>query len=380
MTGTAVRAGGSRLLGWGLVGLAAAFLLNQLLVVVYVTAVHGGDPTFVARYLPSGWFELPHGAGWSALARWWPWPRALAGTVLTVQATLELPLVLLAYLLVASWLDPALGRTLARPALLWPASLAWTGTFMAVEWSLRNPWTTADLLARAVSALATPLLLGWGLRRWPPTGVAVARTGVVGLLAYLVSAAALAALVLIGYDTVLLYNLGRLAGDLPATVVAVTVLVAGRATARWAARRPTAAGPGVAVLLAAARWFLGSFFVPALPLRYAMSYTGSRWAVLDVAMLLATAAAVGAASVGRRLAREGSRRLLMWWGAELVTAAAAAVAVAVVVVAVPQRYPELRLLAAAATGAVTLLLVVVAGDRWLRRVESGTASLRSRER
>jgi hypothetical protein len=32
--------------------------LNQVLFTVYVLREHGGDPSFIARYLPEGWFIL----------------------------------------------------------------------------------------------------------------------------------------------------------------------------------------------------------------------------------------------------------------------------------------------------------------------------------
>ena len=78
---------------------------NQVLVTVYVTAVHGGDVSFVSRYLPSGWFDLPTGPFWTAVGDRWPAPELLAPSVLHVQAALELPFVILSCLLVARWCD-----------------------------------------------------------------------------------------------------------------------------------------------------------------------------------------------------------------------------------------------------------------------------------
>ncbi|OEV14235.1 hypothetical protein AN220_29000, partial [Streptomyces nanshensis] len=151
----------------GLLGLlVGAVLLNQIAVVVYIRRVHGGDPGFVARYLPPGWFELP-AADWppTRLAAHWPWPEALAGSVLRVQAALELPLVLLAFAVVLRWLDDRLYRQVLASPLLVVAALAYTAVFCAVEWDLRNPWTTDDLLIRCASALVTPPLLAAAARR-----------------------------------------------------------------------------------------------------------------------------------------------------------------------------------------------------------------------
>lgn len=93
----------------------AAVGLNQVLFTVHVTAVHGGDASFVARYLPSGWFAIPRGRFWSGLAAVWPHPELLAPTVLRVQALLELPFVVLAYLAVTRRLAPDVAARLARP-------------------------------------------------------------------------------------------------------------------------------------------------------------------------------------------------------------------------------------------------------------------------
>ncbi|MCF6525017.1 hypothetical protein [Streptomyces sp. JJ36] len=122
--------------------------LNQVLFTVYVLRVHDGDPSFIARHLPPGWFEPADGAGplrW--LADHFPAPELLAPSVLRVQAFLELPFVLLAFLSVLRWLDPGLyGRVLRAPVLLWSASVAYTWVFCVVEWDLRNPYTEDDLV------------------------------------------------------------------------------------------------------------------------------------------------------------------------------------------------------------------------------------------
>jgi hypothetical protein len=48
--------------------------LSQLLFTVYVIGVRHGDPSFIARYLPAGWFTLARGHAMEALARQFPDP------------------------------------------------------------------------------------------------------------------------------------------------------------------------------------------------------------------------------------------------------------------------------------------------------------------
>src|SRR5262245_29056014 len=79
--------------------------LNQVLFTVYVLRVRHGDPSFIARYLPAGWFTLARGHAMEALARQFPDPGLLAPTVLRVQAFLELRLVVFAYRTSTSWLS-----------------------------------------------------------------------------------------------------------------------------------------------------------------------------------------------------------------------------------------------------------------------------------
>src|SRR4051794_2320760 len=47
--------------------------VNQLLFTVYVIRTHHGDASFIARYLPEGWFDLAAGnAAIEAVARHFP--------------------------------------------------------------------------------------------------------------------------------------------------------------------------------------------------------------------------------------------------------------------------------------------------------------------
>jgi hypothetical protein len=86
-----------------LAAVITAIYINQVLFTVYVLRVRHGDPSFIARYLPIGWFALARGHAIEALARQFPDPGLLAPTVLRVQAFLELPFVVFAYLTVCRW-------------------------------------------------------------------------------------------------------------------------------------------------------------------------------------------------------------------------------------------------------------------------------------
>src|SRR5947208_14253184 len=83
--------------GTWLVLITALLYVNQLLFTAYVHQVWRGDVWPIAHYLPGGWFAL---ADLGRLADSLP---ALSWTVLRVQAALELPFVLLAYLMVCRW-------------------------------------------------------------------------------------------------------------------------------------------------------------------------------------------------------------------------------------------------------------------------------------
>jgi len=60
-----------------LAAVTALIYVNQVLFTVYVLRVHHGDPSFIARYLPSGWFALDRGGAIATLARHFPAPGQL---------------------------------------------------------------------------------------------------------------------------------------------------------------------------------------------------------------------------------------------------------------------------------------------------------------
>jgi hypothetical protein len=269
----------------------AALYANQILCTVYILRVHGGDPAFIAEHLPAGWFDL---AGDNrvlhAIAESWPAPEALAVTVLRVPALLELPFALLAYGTVIWWADRALYRWVVESPLIWVASAAYTATFCVVELALPNPYTRSDLVLRIASAFGTPLLVrrlaaGDGSHREDPDAPA----SLTDLAALVISMGAFGVLVLLIYDTVLLYNLQHLQRWTFSGAAALAVLIA----ARWATSRWTLpAGPATASLMAAARWFLVLFFAPALSIRYTLGF-GSAVVGLTAALAVGGAALAG---------------------------------------------------------------------------------------
>ncbi|MFE2916309.1 hypothetical protein [Kitasatospora indigofera] len=355
--------------GAALAVVIALLTLNQVLVTVYVLREHGGDTSFITRHLPAGWFALADG---NAPVRWlaahWPAPRLLAPSVLRVPALLELPFVLLAFATVLRMLDAGLYRRTARSPLLPLAAASYTVAFCAVEWQLHNPYTVDDILLRVLSAVLTPLLIrrlaARDDARTPPAGAA-------GLLLSGVGLWATGRLVLALYDTVLLYNLGRIGAELPAAAGSVAVLVAvRRARAALPAARPPA-GPAVSVIEAVLRRGLVLFLVPALAVRYGTGFgtpavaLGGGLLVLLVAVLPALRAGA-AGRAGTRGAAGRSRPL-----GRLALAGAAGLAAAYPAARwVPDAYYEAGLLRAV----TAFLLAAVAAGALADRLLDGTAT------
>jgi hypothetical protein len=178
----------------------------------------------------------------------------------------------------------------------------------------------------------------------------------VSLLVAAFSVAALGALVLVVYDTALLYNLGKLGGDLPAAALAGAALIGARVAA---ARLPTReSGRGVASIRSSFGWFLVLFFIPALPVRYGLDFGARYVAVLAGLIVLAAAGGLG---VRDAFARSPGRAGL--WLAQMGAATLAGVAAAIPVAIVTRGYPELRLLAAAAVFFTVAVLVCAAFDQ-----------------
>lgn len=301
-----------------------------------------------------------------------PAPELLAPSVLRVQAFLELPFVLLAFATVLRWLDPALHRRVARSQLLRWAAASYTAVFCVVEWDLRNPYTTDDIALRVLSAVATPALIAAtaGQAREPGPRLSAA-----GLLLFITSLGALGCLVLVVYDTALLYNLGKLPDRLPLAALAVGVLVA----ARLAAARlpePAAAGTAVAAAGHALRWSLALPFVPALAVRYGVTF-GAPWLaaaagllVMAVAAVLAVRQALPDAPPGRT---GGAGQLVVRLGCAVLAGLAAGYAATRTGT---DTYYEAALLRALAAFLIASIGVCAATDAWQRRGGPGRSRVR----
>jgi hypothetical protein len=305
-----------------------------VLFTVYVLRVHHGDPSFIARYLPAGWFSLARWPALEALARQMPDPALLAPSVLRVQAFLELPFVVFAYLTVCRWFSVDAYRRARR--LAWPTSVVWTVTFCLVEWHLHNPYTTDDLIIRAAAGIAVPLLA----TRLSPGGPEQPQN-LPGLVVFAVGAAAVGWLVLVVYSTALLYNLGNLRPELPGAVLALGAATAARGAARRVPSRPP--GRGIDVIGRSFGWFLVLFFVPALPLRYGLNF-GLRHIAAAVGLVVI----VAAATFGTREALGRAPGRLAVWSGQMALTVLAGLCGASVSLLLPASYSETRLLWAAA--------------------------------
>ncbi|MFC8447781.1 hypothetical protein [Kitasatospora sp. NPDC057223] len=330
-----------------LAAVVALIYLNQVLFGVYVLRVHGGDTSFVARYLPPGWFAVADG---NAPVRWLaahvPAPGLLAPTVLRVQAFLELPFVLLAFATVLRRLDGGRYLRVVRSPLLLLAAASYTVAFCVVEWDLHNPYTVDDILLRLLSAVAAPLLVRAVAARERAQERPVS---VPGLLLSGVSLWAVGYLVLVVYDTALLYNLARLGDRLPGAAAALAVLAAAEYGAAVAERRAPAAGPAVATVADVLGRALVLFFVPALAIRYGASFGTPALAAAAAALVLLWSAA--ALTHGRVVTAAGLAGAAVAWAAVRLTADA---------------YYEAALLRGATAFLLTVVGVCALADRHVR--------------
>jgi hypothetical protein len=321
-------------------GLVVALVyLNQVLFTVYVLRVHHGDPSFIGRYLPAGWFSLAsRNPAITMLARSFPGPGLLAVTVLRVQAFLELPVITFAYLAVCSWLSEDCFARAVR--LRWPASIAWTAMFCGIEWHLHNPYTTDDLVIRAVAGIVVPLWVARlrvarlrvaGLRVARPAGLPSA-----GLAVFAVSTGALAYVVLIVYDSALLYNLGHLGAELPGALAALAILVAARYLAPRLRGEP---GLGIMTATGAFGWFLVLFFVPALPVRYGLLQGQFALSVAAGMIVVLTAAVLTVRDAARWPGFTWPR-----WAGEMASAVIAGMVAALAARSIPGSHAESHIL------------------------------------
>jgi hypothetical protein len=352
--------------GFWLVAAIAAGYVNQVLFTIYVIKVHGGDASFIARYLPAGWFALADdNRVLQALAAAFPAPHLLAATVLRVQAALELPLIVLAYLTVCRWWDRRLYQSLTSPLPLTLASATYTITFCLIEWSLRNPYTEQDLVLRAISGLLTVVAVSRLARRTRAGDHQQSTRSALDLMVFGVSAAALGYLILAVYDTVLLYNLARVPGHLPGSLTALAALVAARHTAR---RRSTPVRPGVGIdtLTTGLGWFTALFFTPALPIRYALGFATPALAAAATVVITMIAAILTGKQVYNRLPSPRGSPIVAMWLAQSTAAALIGVAASSTARLTPPGYPEARLLLAAALFLATATITYALTDPLIR--------------
>lgn len=299
--------------------------------------------------------------------------------MLRVQAFLELPFVLLAFMTVLRWLDAELYRRVARSVLVPLASVSYTVVFCLAEWLLRNPYTMDDLVIRAVSALITPFVVAC-LARWDTSDTRTVAS-VPGLLAFIGSLAALGVLVLVVYDTALLYNLGRVEERWGIALAAAGALLLSRVVA---ARLSEPAVPGVLVpfLRRLMAGWLVLFFVPALAVRYGVMF-GTPWLAAGASLLLVGVATVrvarttlaaatrsgdGAAGLRPRLRLLGA--LAARLGCAVATGAVAAYLVSQLTAS---GYYEATLLPCAAAFLVTVIVACGVLDKVVSGTSSGKA-------
>ncbi|MBS2014898.1 MAG: hypothetical protein JST00_18555 [Deltaproteobacteria bacterium] len=286
--------------------------VNQVLFSAYVLRAHHGSVSFVARYVGAGWFAIDaHSPIVRFVASHVGDGSALAPSVLRVQAFLELPFTLFAYLAVARLLGSGLYRRLTSLGALYVASITWSVTFSIVEVALTNPYTNDDLALRALAAFVVPLYAAWISRGSLPAEDDGPK-GLLGLLTFLAGAGALAYIVLAVYDAFLLYNLAHLAryrhGLVAATLVATAAAAVGARIDGWVAKarggHAGAPSPSTDLCVSALRTFTLVFFAPSLAIRYRGHLA---YAVLAGLLLVGLALAVGAAGAVRRILASADR-------------------------------------------------------------------------
>jgi hypothetical protein len=363
-----------------LAALVGAIYLNQVLFTIYVIGVHGGDASFIAQHLPAGWFNLADDNGVIvALAQAFGQPHLLAASVLRIPAALELPLVVLAYLCVSRWWSHRLYRCLTTPAVLALSCATWTAAFCLIEWSLPNPYTLDNVVLRIVSAIVTAVAVARLAQRSGGADRGAVGRDAVDLALFGLSAGAAGYLLLVVYDTALLYNLGHLGERWAGAAVALGVLLGARVAAHH--RRATDRQPGIGTgtVSAALGWFAALFFVPALPLRYTLGFGSAALAGAAGVVIAAVAAGWALREGCARMPRPADARTVTFWLGTCLSAGlaatAAAAAAATAANAITPRYPEETLLAAAGAFFTVVVATAILADRVAHR--RGCGGIRS---
>ena len=329
----------------------ALLYLNQVLFGAYILRAHGGSTAFISRFIPGGWFAIGrHDPFVELAARHVGDGLWLSPTLLRVQAFLELPFTMFAYLAVARLLGRRLYQTLCGPWFVALAALSFSMSFSLVELSLPNPFTSDDLLLRAIACVVTPAYIAWLARREtarsPSSLAADGPSGVLGLLAFLAGAGAIAYVVLALYDAFLLYNLAHLpryaSGLVLATVIAICASF-GAPRIDAASSRVTGGGrgpsPAIDICVSALRAFTLLFFVPSLSLRY---WSAHPTAVACGLLVVALAGVAGALTALRR-ARLGPAEIVRLAVAGALAIGAGGWAAATVLASSGHGMPELLL-------------------------------------
>ncbi len=176
------------------------------------------------------------------------------------------------------------------------------------------------------------------------------------MLTFAVSTVALGLLVLVVYDTALLYNLGRLGTELPGAGVALLVLIAARFAERFVPAH--APGRGIDSVARSFGWLLTLFFLPALPIRYGLGFGTSYVSALGAFTLMAVAVMLG---VREAFALVSGR--VGTWITQMTAALAAGLGGAASALLMPGDHTEARLLWATAGFFVCAVTVCAVIDR-----------------
>lgn len=159
-----------------------------------------------------------------------------------------------------------------------------------------------------------------------------------------------------------LYNLGHAGRWVVPVVVSLAVLAAAR---WWAARHTAPSGPLITSAVGALGWFVAVFAVPALPLRYGLTF-GTQIVSLVAGSVIVVASILRGWDPRRR------RALVVVLTAGVLGAATGALVTAEIT--------EVRLLAAAAGFVVAAAIVCALGDRRLRGAGTPTAASQRADR
>ncbi|MBK9645662.1 MAG: hypothetical protein IPO67_11015 [Deltaproteobacteria bacterium] len=302
--------------------ISALLYVNQVIFNAWMVLEHNADPAYLRQFVHSQhYFNLaPQHPPVAWLVAWAGDGEWMAPSFLRVQAVLELPWALTAYLMITALLHPPTARQIAAGPLGAFAAVSHTAVLCVVEVLLWNPWTEQDLALRVVGLVLTLPLLRWIGRE--PT--AEAPPSAVQLVNFFVGLGAASALVLGGNLVALLYNLAWL--DEVALILAAATLML--SLCLWVRSRPTPATDSALVTAlhhVGARFTL-TFAAPALAIRYGMTHSAAvTLAGIAAAVVILTALITGLSDAAA--AQPPDRRGAFWVRAVLAVGLAAPAAV-----------------------------------------------------